>query len=288
MISIVIVSGNVHELETNVQITHTHGDRRSLVDYTCMISMRFPAHFVKYIHIGNWVQFRGGYSRWCIQKVLTPLAFEHLMIAHRARGSVINAIHVPGMGSLLIGLSYQGVTVLVLKFLIFMLDRRYIGWLRNTVSWLQVGTRGWSTEGVWLTISSNHAAFLFHGYLHITLPHYHYYADLPEGIEVLKCLSDIFCLKCVSKIWAVLWDIFYAIYGTMCIHLTYSSYDDCENTSTWSYYPHQIGSMTHLSLFRARSWNNCMHRMSFYILTVFTSFLYQAGGKKDGRLYVCH
>ena len=34
-------------------------------------------------------------------------------------------------------------------------------------------------------------------YLHISLPHYHYHADLPEGIELLKCLSDILSWVCL-------------------------------------------------------------------------------------------
>ena len=33
--------------------------------------------------------------------------------------------------------------------------------------------------------------------LHITLPHYHHYADVSEGIELLKCLSGTFCPVCV-------------------------------------------------------------------------------------------
>ena len=40
--------------------------------------------------------------------------------------------------------------------------------------------------------------------LHITLPHYHHYADLSESIELLKCLSGTFCLECVSEIESVL------------------------------------------------------------------------------------
>ena len=93
------------------------------------------------------------------------------------------------------------------------------------------------------------------GHLHITLPHYHHYADISEGMELLKCLSDIFFLVCVSKIRSVPSTIFRAIYGT-----------DYENTCIWSNYHHQIGSMTHLPLFRVRSWNNDMRCMSFHIL----------------------
>ena len=71
----------------------------------------------------------------------------------------------------------------------------------------------------------------------------------------------------VSKIKSVLSIIFLAIYGAVCIQLTHFTYDDYENTCTSSNYHHQIGSMTHLALFRVRSWNNGMHCMPFYILT---------------------
>ena len=70
-----------------------------------------------------------------------------------------------------------------------------------------------------------------YGHLHITLPHYDQYADIFEGVELLKCLSDIFCLECVTKIRSVLSSIFHEIYGAVCIQLTLF-YDDCENTST--------------------------------------------------------
>ena len=96
------------------------------------------------------------------------------------------------------------------------------------------------------------------------LPHY----DISEGIELLKCLSGAFCLECMSKMKSVLSVIFHAIYGAVRIQLTRFSYDDCENMCTWSYYHHQIGSMTHLPLFRVRSWNNGMCCMSFYILII--------------------
>ena len=39
-----------------------------------------------------------------------------------------------------------------------------------------------------------------------------------------------------------------------CIQLTHVSYDDCEHMCTLSYYHHQIGSMTHLSLLKVRSY----------------------------------
>ena len=102
--------------------------------------------------------------------------------------------------------------------------------------------------------------------LHITLPHYHHYVDLSSGIELLKCLLGTFCLVCVSKITSILSDIFHAIYGAMRIQLTHFSYGDCENTCTLSYFHHQIVSVTHLLLFRVRSWNNGMRCTSFDIL----------------------
>ena len=61
--------------------------------------------------------------------------------------------------------------------------------------------------------------------------------------------------ECVSKIKSILSVVIYAIYGAVCIPLTHLSYDDCEHTCTLYYYHHQIGSMTHLPLFRVRSWN---------------------------------
>ena len=60
--------------------------------------------------------------------------------------------------------------------------------------------------------------------------------------------------------------IFHALYGAVCIQLTHVSCDDCENMCTLSHHHYQIGSMTHLPLFRVRSWNNGIHCMSFYIL----------------------
>ena len=48
----------------------------------------------------------------------------------------------------------------------------------------------------------------------------------------------------------------------MRIQLTHFSYDDYENICILSYYHYQIRNMTHLSLFRVRSWNNgscCMY-----------------------------
>ena len=102
--------------------------------------------------------------------------------------------------------------------------------------------------------------------LHITLPHYHHYSDLPEGIGLLKCLSGTFCLECVSKIKSILSIIFHAIYGAVRIQLAHFSCDGCEDTCTLSYYHHRIGSMAHLPLFKVKSWNNGMRWMSFYIL----------------------
>ena len=55
----------------------------------------------------------------------------------------------------------------------------------------------------------------------------------------------------------------------MAVHIqfTHFSYDDCENMCTlWYNHHHEIGSMTHLPLFRAMSWNNGMCSVSFYIL----------------------
>ena len=99
--------------------------------------------------------------------------------------------------------------------------------------------------------------------LHITLPDY---SDVSVGIELSKMLVT-YILLCVSKIKSVPIIILHAMYGAVCIQLTHFCYDDCENTCTLSCHHRQIGSMTHLPLFRVRSWNNGMHCMSFHVLT---------------------
>ena len=91
--------------------------------------------------------------------------------------------------------------------------------------------------------------------LHNTLPPYHY-ADVSEGLELVKCLSTIFCRVCTR------W-IFHAIYEVVCVQLTNWSYDECDNAVTSSYHHHQIGCMTNLPLFRVRSWYNAMNCMYF-------------------------
>ena len=52
--------------------------------------------------------------------------------------------------------------------------------------------------------------------LHLTLPHYNRYANVSEGIEILKCLS----VESVSKIKSILLIIFHVIYGAVCIQLS--------------------------------------------------------------------
>ena len=69
--------------------------------------------------------------------------------------------------------------------------------------------------------------------LQITLPHHHHYADLSEGIELLKCLSVILNIECVSKIKSILPIIFQVIYVAVRIQLTHFSYVDCENMCTF-------------------------------------------------------
>ena len=60
--------------------------------------------------------------------------------------------------------------------------------------------------------------------LHITLSHYHYYINIFEGIELLKCLPDIYWMKdhwaveCVFKIKSNISMIFYSIYICVCVY----------------------------------------------------------------------
>ena len=99
--------------------------------------------------------------------------------------------------------------------------------------------------------------------LYITSSHYHHCANLSEDIEFIKCLSDTFCRVCDWE--HILSGIHYSIYGAVCFQLTHLLCDNWENIYL-SYYHHKIGSMNYYPLFKVRSWNNGVHRMSLYIL----------------------
>ena len=88
-----------------------------------------------------------------------------------------------------------------------------------------------------------------------------------------KMLVRYILSECKSEIKSIFLVTFCAIYGVVCIQLTHLSYGDCENTCTLSYYHHQIGSVSHLPLFR--SWNNGMRCMSFYILIKVIPYRYE-------------
>ena len=55
-------------------------------------------------------------------------------------------------------------------------------------------------------------------YLYRTPSHYHHCGNLSEGIELIKCLSDIFCRMC--KITHILSIIHYTICGAVCFQFT--------------------------------------------------------------------
>ena len=60
--------------------------------------------------------------------------------------------------------------------------------------------------------------------LYSTPSHYHHYAYLSEGIELIKCQSDIFCRVC--KIKHILSVIHYTICGVVCFQFTHFSCDN--------------------------------------------------------------
>ena len=68
--------------------------------------------------------------------------------------------------------------------------------------------------------------------------------------------------------------MFHAKYGAVCIHLTDLCFDLCEDTCTVSHYQNEIISMTHLRLFKFKSWNNGMCCVSFYVVISFFTFLF--------------
>ena len=67
-----------------------------------------------------------------------------------------------------------------------------------------------------------------------TLSHYHHCASLSEDIELIKCLSDIFCRVC--KIKHILSVIHYTTCGSVCFQFTYFLCDDLENIYIYIYF----------------------------------------------------
>ena len=96
--------------------------------------------------------------------------------------------------------------------------------------------------------------------LRITLLHYHHYAVVYDNIELLYT-CHVHSVKWVSKIKSICSVIF--SHNILCIQLTHLSCGDCGIKCSLSFYYHQIGSMTHLVLFRVESWNNGMRCISF-------------------------
>ena len=103
--------------------------------------------------------------------------------------------------------------------------------------------------------------------LYITPSHYHHCANLSEDIELIKCLSDIFCPVCIFSQLSIIQ------YVGLCFQFTHFPCDVRENIFTLFCYHHQNGSMNYYPLFRVRSWNNGVSCMSFCILSSSTTML---------------
>ena len=87
------------------------------------------------------------------------------------------------------------------------------------------------------------------------------YTISSKDIELIKCLSDIFCRVCKIE----------QIKHILSVQFTHSHCDDWENIYTLFYHHHQIGSVNYYPLFRTRSWNNgvcCVSLYSSYIVSV--------------------
>ena len=76
----------------------------------------------------------------------------------------------------------------------------------------------------------------------MTPSHYHNYADLSEGSELLN-VCQVYAAECVSKIKTIISIIFYSIYGAVCLQFT------------------QLFCFDHLNVyFILLSWNNGLSR----------------------------
>ena len=72
-------------------------------------------------------------------------------------------------------------------------------------------------------------------------------------------------VECVSKLKSILFVIFHSVYNGLCVFNLKISLAMILRMCTLSYHPHQNGTMNHLSLFIARSRNNDIRYMSFYV-----------------------
>ena len=77
--------------------------------------------------------------------------------------------------------------------------------------------------------------------LQITPSHYHHYADLSEGIGLLKCLSGICCRVCLRL--RQFSQLSFIQYMGLCVFSLPNSPVMIVRMSTLSYHHHQIGSM---------------------------------------------
>ena len=96
----------------------------------------------------------------------------------------------------------------------------------------------------------------------LTPSHHHHCANLSEDIELIKCLSDIFCGVC--KIRHIISVIPYIIRKAVCYQFTHFPCEDWENIYTLSYYHHQIGNINYYPLLMVRSWKNGVGCMSVF------------------------
>ena len=60
---------------------------------------------------------------------------------------------------------------------------------------------------------------------------FHRFMSRYKGIELIKCLSGIYCIVCFSKIETILAIIFHSMYGAVCLQLTQFACHDCENVN---------------------------------------------------------
>ena len=59
--------------------------------------------------------------------------------------------------------------------------------------------------------------------LYIKPSHYHHCANLSEDIELIKCLSDMFCRVCKIKHYFSV--LHFTLYGAVCFQFTHFPYD---------------------------------------------------------------
>ena len=100
---------------------------------------------------------------------------------------------------------------------------------------------------------------------YISQSYYHHFADLPESIALLKCLSCMCCQVCVKLYWFS--HLSFIQCTGMCVFSLLNYFVMIVRMCTLSYYHHQTESMNHWPLFRVRTFGKWVYYLGLSYCT---------------------